>query len=610
MTSILGKSLSFEFTLVFGLILSFIILIIISFVVLYVLNIRRNMGRLSEIQKWMERIQEENYFEDKLAIVLEAISHEINAPTYALYVWEERFNKFIIRSSRLRSQEYPSSDSKHLGALASSQDVYTPSPIASELFFTDRVEVITEGEVPLLVIPVSKKSMIRIGPVKDMKRPSRNFKKWLAFIKPMLDEVIEAEQVKEQSKVTVSSKNALDKIAKIALEKHYVFEVVLPFCVNALKADGGCLIKVENNFHAIKEVAGLHQELAENLAYQNDSLREICNMAATKDVFYLNKYADDFYPFPNLLTEADMSHLFILKLDDADQYYYFIWFRRMIEQELVLAYLQTLSENVGRFTKIQADYLKGMGTFILLLQTIVRLLDCMSPYSVGYSELMSRYSVVIAKQLGLSDDIIRDVALAAYLSHLGTFALSSDLFQKEGQYTENEFELMKLHAEISALIVTFSTGNKRAASYIRHHHERMDGHGYPAGLMDEEIPIGAKIIAVSQTFLAKINGRNYRYPIIFDQALEAVLSARGKQLDPDVVNTFIHWFRDKRIENVRSGRALGACYEMCCVPEKICRSCPAYRKTEMNCWEIEGVFCKAHGKSCETCFVKTEFDSR
>lgn len=556
------------------------------------------MKRLTDIQKWMERIQAENYYENKLAIVLEAISHEISAPTYAFYIWENRYHKFMIHSSRLRAEDNSSTDSHPHGLLAASQDVYKPSPTASELFLTDRIEVINEGEVPLLVIPVSKKGMIRIGPVKDVKKTSKQLKKWLIFIQPMLDEVIEAEQIKVQSKITVSSKNALDKIAKIALEKHYVFDVVLPLCVNSLKAEGGCLVKMENNLCLVKEVAGLDQEAVGNFVEQNEFLREICNTAAQKDVHYLNR------------AEAGIAHLFALKLDDDAQFYYLFWFRRIKEQELILASLQSLGEKIGQFTRIQTNYVKGTGTFVIVLQTIVRLLDSLSPYSVGYSELMSRYSVVIAKQLGLSDDIIRDVALAAYLSHLGTFALSSELFQKEGQYTENEFELMKLHADISALIVTYATGNERAASYIRHHHERMDGHGYPAGLRDEEIPIGAKIIAVTQTFLAKINGRNYRGPILFNQALDTVVSAGGKQLDNDVVNAFISWFRDKRISNARSGRALGACYEMCCVPEEICKSCPAFRKTNMNCWEIEGVFCKAHGKSCETCFVKTEFDSR
>jgi HD-GYP domain-containing protein (c-di-GMP phosphodiesterase class II) len=220
---------------------------------------------------------------------------------------------------------------------------------------------------------------------------------------------------------------------------------------------------------------------------------------------------------------------------------------------------------------------------------------------------MYRYSIIICKELKLSKQDTKDISLAAYLSNIGVIGISDQVLTNKGKYSEVEYSMMKLHAESGASIIEATIGNSKIASYIRHHHERIDGFGYPYELKGDEIPLGGRIIAVVQTFLAKILGREYRKPIPFDQALNQLKIASGTQLDAEVVDAFINWFKEKELMNKKNNCALGSCYDMRCSPENICMKCPAYKDDSKNCWEHKEVHCEEHGNVCECCFVYTEY---
>lgn len=221
--------------------------------------------------------------------------------------------------------------------------------------------------------------------------------------------------------------------------------------------------------------------------------------------------------------------------------------------------------------------------------------------------MISRYSGIIAKELKLDIQNIKDMMLAGYLHDVGMLGLSGDIIFKTGKYTDIEQEAMKLHAEVGASIIESTVSNSTVASYIHHHHERWDGYGYPGGLKGEEIPLGARIIAVVDTFCAKLAGRKNRDPVAFDKAIADLKAASGTQLDPNLVNILISWFSRKQPNSSRQGKALGVCWEMRCCPSNISQFCPAYKQTDLNCWEIEKTNCAAHGNSCPTCIVFTEF---
>lgn len=602
MTDLSISGIQFEISFIFALYTTGAIVFLCTFILLYILRIRSEMKRLSGVQKWLVKVRSQQNFDHKMTVLLEAVSHQFNALSYALYIYDERYDKFMLRASRFQTTG-GSGDMASTNALVSSpEDNYKPAMTASKLFLISKIEILKEGEVPLLVIPISGKGIIRIGPVHQVTRGSkRRLKHWLDFVKPMVDELIEAEQMKEQSNIALSSKNAIVNLSKIALEKDQALEQIIPFCLSTLKVSGGCLVRIDNDKYSVKTNAGVSSEIIRPLSEDLETLHMYRAFSKKDEIHFVKT------PLPSYFLEKGIQHVLLVSIES---HYYVFWSKSKQERRAMTLFLQTLIYNYRQFAKVQADYLRGSGAYVPLLQALARLLDDLSPNSIGYSELMSRYSIVIARQMGLKDSEIRDVAIAAYLSHIGTIALSIDLFRREGQYTGAEFELMKMHAEVSALIVSFATGNERSASYIRHHHERVDGHGYPAGLKGDEIPVGARIIAVVQTFLAKVNGRSYRKPLSFDQSLQTLRSESGQQLDSEMVEVFLGWYSDKRFSQIDSNKALGSCSDMCCVPVSICRSCPAYGRTDANCWETEGVLCDSHGKSCDSCFVKTEVQAR
>lgn len=245
-----------------------------------------------------------------------------------------------------------------------------------------------------------------------------------------------------------------------------------------------------------------------------------------------------------------------------------------------------------------------------LLKRLALLMDLLSPKTVGYTEMMGRYSAITAREMGLDRETVRQIAMAASLAHIGLVGLSEDLMRKPGNYTKREYERMKRHAELAAAVVETLTSQGHIAAMIRHHHERVDGWGYPDGLSGEAIPLGSRVIAVVQSFLAMIGGREYREPVGFTHVLEQLRSVAGSELDPGAVQALAGWMERKRSSPSAAGRALGPCWEMNCTPSSICSECPAYRNPGRNCWEMPSNLCASHGKSCSTCYVYTEALSR
>lgn len=244
------------------------------------------------------------------------------------------------------------------------------------------------------------------------------------------------------------------------------------------------------------------------------------------------------------------------------------------------------------------------------LKAFVRTVENMNPYWVGYSEQVMRYTLAIASEIGYPERELSSLAVAAYFSNIGMYLLSEELMEKAGEYLPHEVEQMKLHAEIGALIAEIFLGDRETADMIRYHHERMDGLGYPEGLKGEEIPLGARMIAVVQTFLAKMSGRSYRPALDFEQALLHVQRAAGSQLDESLVSALLSWIEKKQSISRQNGLPLGRCYEVFSVPSEICGECPVYRGSTPYCWEEKENLCHFHGKSCDTCVIRTEYLSR
>ncbi len=145
------------------------------------------------------------------------------------------------------------------------------------------------------------------------------------------------------------------------------------------------------------------------------------------------------------------------------------------------------------------------------------------------------YAVEIAKEIGLSADEIEALRAAALLHDIGKLAVPEHIINKPGRLTPEEFEKMKVHPLVGAEILERVAFPYPVAPIVRSHHERWDGTGYPAGLAGDEIPIGARILAVVDCLDAMASDRQYRPAIPLDRAMDRVKDKAGSWFDPKIV---------------------------------------------------------------------------
>ena len=151
----------------------------------------------------------------------------------------------------------------------------------------------------------------------------------------------------------------------------------------------------------------------------------------------------------------------------------------------------------------------------------------------------------LAQRVGLSEGEIVTVSLVALLHDIGKVAISERLLDKPGPLTEEEWALMKQHAEIGYRIVASSADLLDVAQGVLHHHERWDGKGYPTGLKGTDIPIAARIVALADSFDAMTNDRAYRARLSWDEAKAEIAACAGSQFDPELAAEFLAMLQEQ-----------------------------------------------------------------
>jgi len=151
---------------------------------------------------------------------------------------------------------------------------------------------------------------------------------------------------------------------------------------------------------------------------------------------------------------------------------------------------------------------------------------------------LAEWSVRIAEQLGMPEEYQRDVELAALLHDIGKVGIPDSVLNKPDRLTEDEFKTMRKHPEFGWSVLRVLPGLERVSLFVLHHHERVDGKGYPAGLQGRHIPLGSRIIAIMDSFDAMVSSRVYRKGLPLEEALGRVRDASGTQFDAEVVFHF------------------------------------------------------------------------
>ena len=173
-----------------------------------------------------------------------------------------------------------------------------------------------------------------------------------------------------------------------------------------------------------------------------------------------------------------------------------------------------------------------------LLEVMVKSIEARDPYTSGHSVRVRMLSRAIALELGLSIKDLEQIETAALLHDVGKIHEEfAPLLRKEDRLTAEETALMQTHAEKSAELVGIVTKFRGAIQEsVRHHHERWDGQGYPSGLAGEDIPLGSRIILISDTIDAMTTDRPYRKRLDVEVVLAELQKCKGSQFDPKLAD--------------------------------------------------------------------------
>ena len=170
--------------------------------------------------------------------------------------------------------------------------------------------------------------------------------------------------------------------------------------------------------------------------------------------------------------------------------------------------------------------------FMGSIQMLAGAVDEKDPYTRGHSDRVTRYSLLIAKEMGVSEDFIETVRISAQLHDVGKIGIEDRILKKPGALTPEEFDIMKTHTTKGANILRSVAQLKDMIPGIELHHESLDGRGYPHGLKGDQIPLLPRIIAVADTFDALTTNRPYQQAHNPIDALKIIHNLSGKRLDP------------------------------------------------------------------------------
>lgn len=204
-------------------------------------------------------------------------------------------------------------------------------------------------------------------------------------------------------------------------------------------------------------------------------------------------------------------------------------------------------DRIDYYNDVYKDIERMFGSHELRQDNLKKILLAVSgkdQYTLGHSQRVANYSMLMGKEMKMSEYDIKCLRLSALLHDIGKIEIPSEILNKKGKLTEEEFRLMKKHPEQSADIVKSLSGMENIVEDILCHHERYDGTGYPAGISREQIPLGARIIAIADAFDAMLTDRPYKKALSLEEARRELLENSGTQFDPALVKIFVDQFNE------------------------------------------------------------------
>ncbi len=347
----------------------------------------------------------------------------------------------------------------------------------------------------------------------------------------------------EEENILFSKLVSLHEVTKVLSSTHRIDDLnerFLNYSVKIAKADGGALLLFDRTakLSVVASTNGTFSGEFWNIdalragskwaAHNGEPLMLERNGESPPDMPSLPREVDSYIVFPLETPKRVLGVLNLVRAHGARPF-------SNVDLEIinVLASQASISlENAKLYHNIRDNYLKTVRGFALAV-------EAKDQYTHGHSENVMKYTIVLAHELGLTQQEIEQIKYAGLLHDVGKIGVKETILNKPGRLTPEEFEEIKRHPELGARIISDVPFLKSLVPMVRHHHEFFGGGGYPDGIAGEQIPFGARILTVADAFEAMTSDRPYRKSMALERAIEILESEKGRQFDPDIVTAFL-----------------------------------------------------------------------
>ncbi|MCX7806019.1 MAG: HD-GYP domain-containing protein [Planctomycetota bacterium] len=203
-----------------------------------------------------------------------------------------------------------------------------------------------------------------------------------------------------------------------------------------------------------------------------------------------------------------------------------------------------MTHRIGKV--LEENDLRTQRLFVNILTVMVKILESKDPYTKLHSHQVVKWSRMIGRRRGLSDEALTRLGLAAVFHDFGKVGVPEDILNKPSGLSNDEFALMKQHPAIAKNILGSLDQLADILPAIHHHHERWAGGGYPEGLKGEQIPLWARIIGLADAYDTMSSRRTYKEPFPKERIIDELIKASGKQFDPELVAILLELIEEQR----------------------------------------------------------------
>lgn len=217
-----------------------------------------------------------------------------------------------------------------------------------------------------------------------------------------------------------------------------------------------------------------------------------------------------------------------------------------------LEMLRALSESAAMAIENARLYKDLQEAYVSTVRLLVSRIEEKDPYTHGHTERVAAYAVGIAQELGFVPEEVQRIQFGAFLHDIGKVHTEDHVLHKPGALTDEEWRIVKMHPLRGAEMVKGVRFLERVTDMIRHHHERVDGRGYPDGLKGDEISTAAKIVNVADAFDAMTTDRPYRAGLTLEKAIAQMTEKAGTQFAAEIVEVFVRGLQSGSIQLVQN----------------------------------------------------------